>query len=379
MYYSLKTHYQILGISKQATLAEIKAAYRKLVLLYHPDKNQQQNAAQLFRDIQLAYDILSDKSKREEYDNQLFGFSVSEAKVYYAKKAFQSIKIGLSKRVVALDEPFELIVRTSIPVKDFVLNGIQQFTVVTGPEYFKAGTEVYNSQQTLTQVKYTLKPNFAGYVSIGPACVIYRNIRYESDAIFIKVNEQDTQPIKKQFTKIEKAVYGFAIGAIMLIFLAIVHNIYEYGIKPDEFLTYATPYKKGDFFTLKTGTIPYKLWNVYFDRDSKHQLTIQNKKATDMLVLVVDNETQNIIRNHFVQANSNYTITNLPNGIYYLKIICGQDWNLQKKRDGLQGDFNFITDQQNYNLPKDLIELEQKFENGNFASTNYNIEFSDKK
>ncbi|XP_011291891.1 dnaJ protein homolog 1 isoform X2 [Musca domestica] len=63
-----KDYYKILGIPKTATDDEIKKAYRKLALRYHPDKNKAANAEEKFKEVAEAYEVLSDKSKREVYD-----------------------------------------------------------------------------------------------------------------------------------------------------------------------------------------------------------------------------------------------------------------------------------------------------------------------
>ena len=64
-------YYKILGIKKNATETEIKKAYRKLALKWHPDKNpnNREEAEEKFKKINEAYSILSDKNKRNEYDN----------------------------------------------------------------------------------------------------------------------------------------------------------------------------------------------------------------------------------------------------------------------------------------------------------------------
>nr|XP_033324355.1 dnaJ protein homolog 1 [Megalopta genalis]XP_033324357.1 dnaJ protein homolog 1 [Megalopta genalis]XP_033324358.1 dnaJ protein homolog 1 [Megalopta genalis] len=63
-----KDYYKILGITKNATDDEIKKAYRKLALKYHPDKNRNAGAEEKFKEIAEAYEVLSDSKKREVYD-----------------------------------------------------------------------------------------------------------------------------------------------------------------------------------------------------------------------------------------------------------------------------------------------------------------------
>lgn len=70
----MKDLYEILGIKKDASDGEIKAAYRKLALQWHPDKHQgEKDAEQKFKEINMAYEVLSDKKKRQQYDT--FGSS----------------------------------------------------------------------------------------------------------------------------------------------------------------------------------------------------------------------------------------------------------------------------------------------------------------
>jgi len=62
--------YQILGVSKNASIEEIKSQFRKLALKFHPDKNKSKNSEIIFKEIILAYEILSDPLKRATYDNE---------------------------------------------------------------------------------------------------------------------------------------------------------------------------------------------------------------------------------------------------------------------------------------------------------------------
>ena len=63
-----KDYYQVLGVSRGASDDEIKKAYRKLALKYHPDKNKQPGAEERFKEIAEAYEVLSDRDKRAAFD-----------------------------------------------------------------------------------------------------------------------------------------------------------------------------------------------------------------------------------------------------------------------------------------------------------------------
>ena len=60
--------YGVLGLSKNASQVEIKTAYRKLARKYHPDVNQDPDAEEKFKDLNAAYEVLSDPEKRSMYD-----------------------------------------------------------------------------------------------------------------------------------------------------------------------------------------------------------------------------------------------------------------------------------------------------------------------
>lgn len=63
-----RDYYDILGVSKNASKEEIKKAYRKLALEWHPDRNKSSQANEKFKEINEAYEVLSDSKKKETYD-----------------------------------------------------------------------------------------------------------------------------------------------------------------------------------------------------------------------------------------------------------------------------------------------------------------------
>lgn len=69
---TMKDYYEVLGLTTEAPTEEIRIAYRKLAKANHPDKHKGDPAyVEKFKDIQEAYDVLSDAEKRKEYDAQL--------------------------------------------------------------------------------------------------------------------------------------------------------------------------------------------------------------------------------------------------------------------------------------------------------------------
>jgi len=100
-----KDYYQVLGVSKDADANEIKKAYRKLALQFHPDKNAgNQQAEEKFKEVSAAYEVLKDPEKRRRYDHfgqsglkgGFNGFSAFEFDLGDALRTFMGAGFGFS-------------------------------------------------------------------------------------------------------------------------------------------------------------------------------------------------------------------------------------------------------------------------------------------
>ena len=128
-----ENHYEVLGVNCTATVDEIKKAYRKLALKFHPDKNPgNAEAAERFKVISAAFAVLSDDSKRQRYD--VGGSELADLHDYdvdpYA--VFESAFEGLSLTEAVTPSAFNFLlhlvwrdrrVLTSIHVSAFTENG----------------------------------------------------------------------------------------------------------------------------------------------------------------------------------------------------------------------------------------------------------------
>ena len=85
-------YYKVLGVAKNASAEEIKKAYRKLALKYHPDRNQgDKESEEKFKEANEAYAVLSDQEKRKQYDT--FG-STGFQQRYSQEDIFRNSDIG---------------------------------------------------------------------------------------------------------------------------------------------------------------------------------------------------------------------------------------------------------------------------------------------
>ncbi|MCD6067159.1 MAG: DnaJ-class molecular chaperone with C-terminal Zn finger domain [Bacteroidetes bacterium] len=269
----MSDHYSILGLTKNATNAEIKTAYRRLVKVYHPDKNPNNpGAVEKFRLIQEAYDTLSDSSKRTKYDH----------KVNYSSYAYsyggsttqeQNQTKTRTKKYTFTDEDLK---RRQYYKEHYKQNPKQK-------------TNTAEQKKAYNEVKYIL---FSVPIAIALLFFIINIYNRE------KTEDKKTLPalIQKQESPAE-----------------------------------AVPVEEKTAVT--TGAEPYNylFGSPKIDRRTLQVVQVTNWSGMDAVVCVVDAKTNKPVRNYFVGNNYNILYEYLPEGTYYLRNYVGKTFNKTKK------------------------------------------------
>jgi curved DNA-binding protein CbpA len=116
-------HYSILGVSQDATLVDIKKAYRFLVKKYHPDRNSgKEIESEMIKKINNAFEVLSDKKKRMEYDHlcskiqtlNLNQYKETDSKLRNYNEDIENIIPATRRKIPTETSRFQIIVEPSL-------------------------------------------------------------------------------------------------------------------------------------------------------------------------------------------------------------------------------------------------------------------------
>lgn len=376
-----KDYYAILGVSKNASTQEIKKAFRKLSLKYHPDKNPDDPFfKKMFLDLKEAYDTLIDAEKRRLYDDRLVGKHNPSASTEYQtntstqrpepspNELVSSILQNLKKiqtqlrgvataqvKVEAITEYLSQILSSEI------LDLYSLISESRREEFIFNVTPLLRFLDTTTRNKYA-----AQLVSIAGA----DNELIQQ--IYVQIKSERNKQRKKNL--INLSVRNWRIIGIILIFIVLsissyfsssstsVSNTNSNIIVDTEPELKRSP-SKWKNNQLKTGTSPY---NSYFGRgvyDKKfhNKIIIHNGQKRDVIVCLTQYYSSNkTIRNEYIRAGDSFEMTSIPNGVYYIKSFFGKYWNPDTVFGGyVTGFFDTLAGFSKSDQVDDLLKLEQ--------------------
>ena len=125
--------------------------------------------------------------------------------------------------------------------------------------------------------------------------------------------------------------------------------------------------------SLANGASPFEvLYGPGLNSSTDHSLTIKNQGSSDVVVFLKQIDDDQIIRNHYVNANSVYIFRNIPNATCYVKFYYGNDWNpnfktKNKVTGGFESDIQFVES------PEDLMSFEVTEDEHYIYSAQYEI------
>ena len=410
-----KDYYLILGVNRTASEKEIKTAYRKLALKFHPDKNSNDPFfTQMFRDVQEAYDTLSNPILKIKYDK-------SEPKAYREpskKPTTEPTEQAQGNRNAKKTTP-----------EDWLTNVNNRLEVYRKETRFLATTEVRVSvvtnfinsivkpefhwiyKQSTKETRVTFIKNFGALSGLIP-----KDSLHKIEIQIVSLLDSDTNELKLLQTLIEKSerrqkrinvikwiwnnlsklVWGGIIISMMLLLLfnhdrpskpkpkreSFEEKLQRKFKAENERLELDMPkikpleikplkYKKLPklisskwiFNHLETGESPYD--NYFgvglYDKKFHNSVNIKNGQKSDVIVCLTQYfKPFRVIRNEYIRAGESFEMKNIPDGKYYIKSFYGTAWNPDTVVFGsIKGFFDNNSGFSKSDKLSDLIELEQ--------------------
>lgn len=426
-------YYKILGINSNATTDEIKKAYKQLAKKYHPDVNHNNSYAELkFKEVSEAYSVLNNMDERLNYDNKYFknfnqksnssssnftkskpDFNVSPELILAHFKNISSKVAGLSRSSVNQSALFK-------SINDLLTNDVIDYLILED----------------------NLIINNIIIDEVLKCCKILAFPYVENLSIKLaKLAKTDTDTIHKiyKFVRKQKYVsYWFKYRGVMIIFLLILIPTIISIISPSDYSyvnTSSTNYSNNDSYhangdlnstfgnsnegnnsspdsnsfeftkskliadgweedNFSNGQLP-SCYN-FKPKKSKidNYIEVNVGSGTDVVIKVINYNTDVCIRYVYINSGTTYKIRNLPEGVYFLKIAYGKNWfskvengkcvgkfisnPLYKKGENLM-DFHLKHHENGYSIPSFRLSLDvvqtpdaDKFNSNSISEDDFN-------
>ncbi len=295
----MKNYYQVLGVQPNATNEDIKSAYRKLAVKFHPDKNNgDKYFEERFKEIQVAYDTLIDDNLRKHYNQQLF---------YFYQKVYDNK---------------------------------QQNTYSTPKKEEKPKQEYSsdNAKNTTNSTKQGSSLNFWYIVSaVCIALIVFVVIalkNYSQDKTLHNLETEDNNS-------------GDVIET--------VEELYT----PTEYYKQESNIPVTNYNQLENGASPLDDCFGTGRYAGQAYIVFKNSNTSDAIVCLVNNSTDKTIRNEYIRKGTDFKMSSIPSGTYYLKVYYGNNWNKNKTNFcGTKGAFEYSESFSKSDNYTDLIQIE---------------------
>lgn len=322
----MKDYYYILGVARTASPEEIKQAYRKLSLKFHPDKNAGDKFFEdRFKEINEAYEVLFNPSKRFSYDEAFVKKASSQqstsssAPTQPQNAPPRIISFTSDKSFIALGE----IIMFNWKVENATQVELRPFGLVSLVGEKSIRVQGFNTSNGLL-VSLIVKQE-KGNLQVEERILIKERI--------VRISQQNKKPSNK-FS------WTYIFWGIILIFLIKIFNPYNKPVTEavtttDSTSTIAidTTYKTPELISqwhgnqLKNGDSPFDNCFGKGQRKSRSWILFQNRNDVDAVVCLINTITGKTIRNEYIRASKDFRMSQVPSGSYTLKVAFGNDWN----------------------------------------------------
>ena len=363
-----KDYYKILEISEKSSSEDIKKAYRKLALRYHPDRNNgNKEFEDIFKKINEAYEVLSNENQKILYDyeyKKYYNLNSSHSSNAKEEKAATNSREVTPSYILELFEDIyrkikytrkENVLNESVfrRIQDLLSNDIILFLQRFGD----LSTNKKIVQQGIKICDYLI------YEYSEKVCVILSKLAGSDDKLINEIYKYSKKRKNKHI--IFDQILPTAKWVVPILFLIWVFSYSpssksstnletnktnftpETGNlnqtsqpevtkskKESDSLEILNKYADWDSKSYNTGNTPscYN-YKAKYDFDINNKLVIKNTTDRDAVVKLIRKSTNKCIRYVYIRQSEEYTMQNIPLGEYYTKIAYGIDWR-QKNENG---------------------------------------------
>ncbi|CAN5458689.1 hypothetical protein BH09BAC4_BH09BAC4_38600 [soil metagenome] len=346
----MKDYYYILGVNRTATPDDIKLAYRKLSLKFHPDKNDGDKFfEERFKEINEAYDILSNSTKRFNYDES---FPEQATFQQPTSPPPQDQKHIYPPRIIIFSAD-----KLVIDIGD----------TITFRWKVENATSIELKPFGLVPSSGERKINLKGFNSADGLLVLMiarndRNSLQAEERLFLKRKSLQNNPKSSQSSSDYSSQGGWVAISLVAFFALILSTIYlnnenKTPTQPihiasedstSTMITDSTPNTVSDPITssnteqvlkssettspwkgnqLTNGNSPFNSCFGKGERNGPSWILFQNRNGVDAVVCLINSTTGLTVRNEYIRAGGNFEMSNVPVGMYYVKALYGNDWN----------------------------------------------------